>query len=129
METDLAQAPVSIRNASIRLPLPGQTSAVVYLSVHNLTGHELVLVAAEVQGSARAELHQHLHEDGMMRMRQVKRIVVPVGQALELAPGGYHIMVYELAAAPADASLQRAFPVTLKFESGEQVTANAWPVP
>lgn len=128
VETDLAQAAVSISNASIRLPLPGQTSAVVYLTLHNRTGQELVLAAAEVQGSERAELHQHLHDDGMMRMRKVNRIVVPRGQSVELSPGGYHIMVYELAAVPADATLQRTYPVTLIFESGERTTVNAWPV-
>lgn len=128
VETDLAQAAVSISNARIRLPLPGQTTGVVYLTLHNRTGHELVLNAVDVQGSARAELHQHVHEDGMMRMRKVNRIVVAAGKALELSPGGYHIMALEMAPSPGDATLQRAYPTTLSFESGERITVNAWPV-
>lgn len=128
IETELTQAGISVSDARIRLPLPGQTTAVIYLTLNNRAADVLTLAAVEVQGSERAELHQHVHEDGMMRMRKVNRIVVAAGKSLELAPGGYHIMAFEMVPPTGDATLQRAYPVTLIFESGERTTVNAWPV-
>lgn len=60
---------------------------------------------------------------GMMEMRPVDRIEVPAGETVALEPGGYHIMLLELAA-PLEAGT--TLEVTLTFEeSGEHaVTAD-----
>jgi hypothetical protein len=56
---------------------------------------------------------------GMMEMRPVDRVEVPAGETVTLEPGGYHIMLLELAA-PLEAGT--TLEVTLTFEeSGEQV--------
>ncbi len=56
---------------------------------------------------------------GMMEMRPVDRIEVPAGETVALEPGGYHIMLLELAA-PLEAGT--TLEVTLTFEEGgEQV--------
>lgn len=124
----LSPTTASLDDARIRLPLPGQTTAVIYLTVNNRSSQTLTVTGVEVAGSERAELHQHVHEDGMMRMRKVNRIVVAAGTAVEFTSGGYHIMAFDMAVAPRDAALQQAYPVTLIFESGERATVNAWPV-
>jgi copper(I)-binding protein len=36
-------------------------------------------------------------EGGMMRMRAVDKLALPAGKAVELAPGGYHVMLMDLA--------------------------------
>jgi copper(I)-binding protein len=56
---------------------------------------------------------------GMMEMRPVDRVEVPAGETVTLEPGGYHIMLLELAA-PLEAGT--TLEVTLTFEEGgEQV--------
>ncbi|MBU3069452.1 copper chaperone PCu(A)C [Aestuariicella sp. G3-2] len=118
--SELSQASVSIGDARIRLPLPGQTTAVVYLTLHNSSSQALTVTEVKVPGSERAELHQHLHENGMMKMRAVESIPVAAGETLEFTPGGYHIMAFEMVA-----ETRQLYPVTLVFADGRQVSAGA----
>jgi copper(I)-binding protein len=43
-----------------------------------------------------AELHQMAMEGQTMRMRAVDAIELPAGQAVNLASGGYHVMLFDL---------------------------------
>ena len=54
----------------------------------------------------------------IMKMREVKSLIVPAGGALELKPGGYHMMLINL-----KAPLKQGdkVPVTLKFEKAGEV--------
>lgn len=65
------------------------------------------------------EIHEHRQEGGMMVMGQVKGgLPLPAGQAVALAPGGYHVMLIGLKQALTKGS---QFPLTLIFEkSGRQ---------
>jgi copper(I)-binding protein len=58
----------------------------------------------------------------MMEMRPVDRIVIPHGQTVMLQPGGYHVMLMDLAA-PLEASSQ--IRVTLTFEHAGQIAVTA----
>ncbi|MEM7522505.1 MAG: copper chaperone PCu(A)C [Pseudomonadota bacterium] len=67
----------------------------------------------------RVEIHEHQEDDGVMRMRQVKAgLPLPAGGTIEMAPGGYHIMLMGL---NAPLELGASFPVTLVFESGTEL--------
>jgi copper(I)-binding protein len=57
-------------------------------------------------------------EGDVMRMRQVDAIDVPAGQAVELKPGSFHLMLMGLKA-PLKAGDR--FPLTLKFEKAGEV--------
>lgn len=89
-----------------------------YLTVHNdgRTGDRLI--GARTPAAARAELHTHRHEDGVMRMREVPAIEVGPGATTALAPGGHHIMLIDLAAPLRDGA---RFPLTLRFERAGEV--------
>ncbi|WP_198374665.1 copper chaperone PCu(A)C [Neoroseomonas rubea] len=65
------------------------------------------------------ELHTHLREGDVMRMRPVNDIPIPAGQTVELRPGGVHVMLIGL-----NAPLQQGtrVPVTLRFERAGEVT-------
>jgi copper(I)-binding protein len=43
-----------------------------------------------------AEIHEMSMTDNMMRMRQIKELALPAGKAVELKPGGYHVMLLDL---------------------------------
>ncbi len=71
------------------------------------------LLAASSPVASRAELHTHLNEDGVMKMRQVAAIELPPGATVTFAPSGLHIMLFGLT----DQLKQGAtFPLTLTFE-------------
>lgn len=78
------------------------------------------LVSASTPVAGRAELHTHLMEDGMMKMRQVHGgIDIPAGGMVMLKPGGLHIMVFELKEMLKEGTM---FPMTLNFEKGGSAT-------
>jgi copper(I)-binding protein len=54
----------------------------------------LVEVSTPVAG--RVELHQMAMEGQTMRMRAVESLELPAGQTVNLASGGYHVMLFDL---------------------------------
>jgi copper(I)-binding protein len=89
----------------------GRTSA-VYFSIMNQGGAD-TLLSATGDDFAMGEVHEHVNDGGIMRMRAVEGgLPVPAGTT-ELKPGGYHLMLVGLKAAlkPGD-----ALPVILHFE-------------
>lgn len=71
------------------------------------------LLAASSPVATRAELHTHLDEDGVMKMRQVAAVELPPGAAVTFAPSGLHIMLFGLAGPLRQGT---TFPLTLMFE-------------
>jgi periplasmic copper chaperone A len=71
--------------------------------------------------SARTEMHTHLSDNGVMRMRQVDGIDVPAGGKVTFEPGGYHIMFIGL---HKPFKKGDSFPVTLTFEKAGKQTVN-----
>ncbi|CAN0507983.1 unnamed protein product, partial [Discosporangium mesarthrocarpum] len=69
--------------------------------------------------SARTELHTHINDNGVMRMRHVKGVNLPAGGEVAFKPGGYHIMFIGL-----HKPLKKGerFPVTLIFEKAGKQT-------
>jgi copper(I)-binding protein len=99
---------------------PAQNGA-AFLTVTNGGGEADKLVAAGTDVAATAELHTHLNEGGVMKMRQVPAIDLPAGQKVTLQPGGYHVMIMGLKA-PLKAG--ETFPLTLTFEKAGKVTVD-----
>lgn len=91
-----------------------------YMTLTNTTDTDDELVGASVPATvaARAEVHESsMGEGGMMAMNRVDSVAVPAGGTVELAPGGYHIMMLQLAQ-PLQAGTD--IPITLTFaKSGE----------
>jgi copper(I)-binding protein len=76
------------------------------------------LLAASSPAAPKLELHTHLREGDVMRMREVPAIEIPPGRSVSLQPGGLHLMFIGLREAlVAGATL----PVTLRFERAGEV--------
>jgi hypothetical protein len=58
----------------------------------------------------------------MMGMRPVARIEVPAGTTVNLEPGGYHLMLLDMAEVPAVGS---SVELTLTFEHAGDITVPA----
>ncbi len=79
------------------------------------------LIAARSTAAGTVELHTHVRDGDVMRMRPVEAIDLPPGQDVRLAPGGYHLMLIGLTAATRPGT---TLPVTLVFERAGEVTVN-----
>ena len=89
-----ALAQVSVSDAWIRATVPQQKTGGAYMQLRSVKPARLVEVQTPVAG--RVELHQMAMEGQTMRMRAVESIALPAGQAVNLASGGYHVMLFEL---------------------------------
>ena len=89
-----ASAQVTIKNAWIRATVPVQKATGAFMQITSAQDARLVAVTTPVAGLV--ELHQMDMKDGMMNMRHVESIDLPAGKPVELASGGYHVMLLEL---------------------------------
>ncbi|MCP2040292.1 copper(I)-binding protein [Neisseria sp. HSC-16F19] len=94
-----AQAPqgIQVEQAWARFTTPGMSMGGAFMDIHNHSGRDDELVAAETAVAQTVELHTHIHEQGVMRMRQLPGgIALPQGQTVRLQPGGLHLMLMGL---------------------------------
>lgn len=66
-----------------------------FLTISN-SGETDALIAFKSDICEKPELHTHINDNGMMRMRPVERIDVPANGSVELKPGGLHLMFVDL---------------------------------
>lgn len=86
--------PVTVKDAWVRAPAPGQKVAAAYMELTSRVNLALVAVASPAAGAV--ELHNTSMDGGVMKMRPVGRIELPAGKAVKLAPGGLHAMLVDL---------------------------------
>ena len=97
----------------------GQAQAgAAYLTVMNKGSLPDRLIAAEGTVANRVELHTHMMDGGVMRMRPVKAIEVAPGEPAVLKPGGLHVMLMGLKAPLVKGE---SFPLTLVFEKAGRI--------
>ncbi|HWJ94626.1 MAG TPA: copper chaperone PCu(A)C [Telluria sp.] len=89
-----ALAQVKVSDQWIRATVPQQGTGGAYLSVRSATAARLVEVRTPV--AERAELHAMKMEGQTMRMEKVDSIALPANKAVDLGPGGYHVMLFGL---------------------------------
>ncbi len=64
------------------------------MHITSAQGGKLLSVSSPVAGVA--EIHEMAMQGDMMRMRAVPALELPAGKAVELKPGGYHLMLMDL---------------------------------
>jgi copper(I)-binding protein len=102
---------VQIENAYTRATVPGQQVAGGFMKIEN-QGAADQLISASSPVSGDVQLHEMTMDGNVMKMRQVKEVVVPAGATVELKPGGLHLMFMNIKA-PLTAG--DTVPVKLKF--------------
>lgn len=79
----------------IREAPPGASVMAGYGKLVNAGRKPLTITALDGADFAAVQLHQSSTVDGSMRMRRVDPLTLAPGQSLELAPGGYHLMMMQ----------------------------------
>ncbi|MCS7102211.1 MAG: copper chaperone PCu(A)C [Burkholderiaceae bacterium] len=100
-----------------RATVGGQANGAAYLKIRNAGATDKLLSASAPVASV-VELHTHVMDGNVMRMRKVEAIDITGGAVTELKPGGLHVMLIGLKA-PLKAG--EKFPLTLKFERAGEV--------
>lgn len=101
-----------------RASIGAAKAGAAYLTVINQGGESDHLIAVEAAVAKRVELHAHLVEQGVMKMRQVEVVEVAPGEPVILKPGGLHVMFMGLKAPLVEGA---RFPLTLVFERAGRI--------
>lgn len=89
-------AQVQVDNPWVRATVPQQKSTGAFM---RLTSHaDARVVSVSSPAAAVVEIHEMKMANDIMKMRAVEALDLPAGQAVELKPGGYHVMLIDLKA-------------------------------
>ena len=116
LSSSLAMAEVAISEAWVRASNPGQSVGAAYMTLNSK--QDATLVYAETERAGSVEMHSMTMTNGVMKMRSMEALPVPAGKPVKLAPGGLHLMLFELPA-PFKAGEQVKFRLCFKDKQGK----------
>ena len=90
-----------------------------FLTLKNNGSEDDRLISVDSDVAERVELHTHINDKGVMRMRQVKSIPVKADDMTMLKPGGYHIMFIKTAK---QLKVGDSFKIKLNFAKAKPVS-------
>ena len=108
---------VEVKDAWARATVPGQKATGAFMKLTAKEGSKLVSASSPVAGVT--EVHEMKMDGDVMKMRAVQGgLELPAGKAVELKPGGYHVMLMDL-----KSTLQKdtTIPLTLVFKDAKGV--------
>lgn len=112
-----AVSATEIASPWVRPTAPGAKVGGAFMTL--LGGKEADRVVSASSPAAEAvELHTHIMEGGIAKMRPVPAIDLPAGGRVELKPGGLHLMLINLKA-PLKAG--ESIPLKLRFEKAGEI--------
>jgi periplasmic copper chaperone A len=113
---------VTVVDPHVRMVPPGAMATAAFMVLKNSGDKDVKLVKAENSASKITELHTHLNEGGMMKMRQVPAIEIRAKGSTTLEPGGLHIMMIDLNGPLKDGA---KVAITLGFDDGSSKSIEA----
>lgn len=90
-----AWAEVTVTEAWVRGTVAAQKATGAFMKITST--EEAKLVSASSPAAAIVEVHEMAMKDNVMTMRAVEVLPLPAGKTVELKPGGYHVMLINLA--------------------------------
>lgn len=89
-----AHAQVTVGDPWVRATVAQQKATGMFAQVTSAQGGKLVAASSPV--AAVVEIHEMAMENNVMKMRAVPGLELPAGKAVDLKPGGYHVMLMGL---------------------------------
>ena len=131
--------PITIGGQWARTSPAMASMGAAYMDITSSEGDQLVGVSVPASIAARAEIHEMVPADmamddsmdesmedgemdmdmGAMVMQQIMALDLPAGKTVSLEPGGYHVMLIDLAEPLAEGD---TFNVTLDFAEADDLT-------
>jgi len=91
----VAAQTVTISNAWVRATVQGQKATGAFMTVMSKENAKLLSVSTPVAGIV--EIHEMKMDKDVMKMAALPNgLELPAGKAVDLKPGGYHIMLMDL---------------------------------
>jgi copper(I)-binding protein len=122
-------AQTKVTNPWVRGTVAQQKATGAFMQIVSQQGGRLVQASSSVAGVV--EIHEMTMENNVMKMRAIPGLALPAGKAVELKPGGYHVMLMDLKRELKDGE---QVPITLVVEGKDgklesiQVTAPVKPL-
>ncbi len=108
---------IVISQARVLPPFPGKDTAAGYFEITNHgVADRLVSVTSPISNAV--EIHNHIEDNGVMKMRRVEGVDLAKGETLAFKPGSYHLMMFK-AELP---DTQDEVSLTLNYENAPSVT-------
>jgi copper(I)-binding protein len=106
---------LTITDFYVRMAPPGTPTTGAFMTIKNNSNTDRKLLKAESPAAKTVELHKHINDNGVMKMRQVMEIDVKSQGQAELKPGSYHVMLIDLRQTLKEGE---TIPLTLTFDDG-----------
>ncbi|MET0520269.1 MAG: copper chaperone PCu(A)C [Burkholderiaceae bacterium] len=111
-----ASAQVTVSQPWVRATVAQQKATGAFFQLKAASDSRLIEVSSPAAGVA--EIHEMSMDGGVMRMRALAGgLPLPAGQAVELKPGGYHVMLMDL---KKPIAAGESLPLTLVFEGRDK---------
>jgi periplasmic copper chaperone A len=105
----------------VRLPAVAGRPGAAYFTINGGAQAD-TLLAVSTPAALRAELHETTDRGGVKSMQPTRDVPVPAKGQLEFAPGGRHVMLFDLGPAVKPGS---RIPLALAFASGRKLEVQA----
>ncbi len=105
----------NVSNVWVKITVPGSNVSAAYMQIKSAT--RLKLVKAESPVAGIAEIHDMKMNDGVMEMKALDALDIPIEKTTELKPGGTHIMLMKL---KQPINKGDNVPLTLTFEGADK---------
>lgn len=89
-----AWAQTTVKDAWVRGTVAQQKATGAFMTLTHTQGGKLLSAASPVAGVV--EVHEMKMDGNVMKMAAIPSLDLPAGKAVELKPGGYHVMLMDL---------------------------------
>ena len=89
-----AHAQTTVKDPWVRGTVPQQKATGMFAQITSTGGGKLVSASSPV--ASIVEIHEMAMEGDVMKMRAIPGLDLPAGKAVDLKPGGYHVMLIDL---------------------------------
>ena len=113
---------IAVQDPYVRLAPPNAPATGAFMIIKNNGDQDVKVLKADNPASRVTELHTHLNEGGVMKMRPVPAIDIKAKGEAVLKPGGLHVMLIDLKAPMKEGDL---VPITLTFDDGSSKKVDA----
>ena len=113
---------ITVQEPYVRLAPPNAPATGAFMVIKNNGDKDVKVLKADNPVSRVTELHTHLNEGGVMKMRPVPAIEIKAKGEATLKPGGLHVMLIDLKAPMKEGDV---VPITLSFDDGSSKQVDA----
>lgn len=113
---------VTVQDPYVRLAPPNAPATGAFMVIKNNGDSDIKVLKADNPASRVTELHTHINEGGVMKMRPVPAIEIKAKGEAVLKPGSLHVMLIDLKAPMKEGDV---VPITLGFSDGSSKQVDA----